>query len=119
MNRLPDRRRASSTDVARVANVSQSAVSRTFTPGASVSAETRSKVLLAAEALGYRPNRLPGMLQRDSTGMVALVVGGLTNPYYAVVLDEIAAALRDAGKLTVLVRKESSCLVKNSNCDGK
>mgnify|MGYP000262290185 CR=1 FL=1 len=46
-------RYASSTDVARLAGVSQSAVSRTYRPGASVSAETRRKVLEAAEALGY------------------------------------------------------------------
>ena len=45
-----------SIDVARLANVSQSAVSRTFTPGASVSEATREKVMDAARKLGYRPN---------------------------------------------------------------
>ena len=47
-----------SSDVAELANVSQSAVSRTFTEGASVSEETREKVLAAARTLGYRPNKL-------------------------------------------------------------
>ncbi len=45
-------------EVARLAGVSQSAVSRTFTPGASVSEATRAKVLEAAGSLGYRPNAL-------------------------------------------------------------
>ena len=45
-------------EVARLAQVSQSAVSRTFTAGASVSEETRTKVLAAAKTLGYRPNAL-------------------------------------------------------------
>ena len=42
-------------DVARRASVSQSAVSRAFTPGASVSPKTREKILKAAAELGYRP----------------------------------------------------------------
>ena len=47
-----------SLDVARLAQVSQSAVSRTFTPGASVSEVTRAKVEEAARKLGYRPNAI-------------------------------------------------------------
>jgi LacI family transcriptional regulator len=43
-------------DVAKLAGVSQSAVSRAFTPGASISAKTREKVLKAAKQLTYRPN---------------------------------------------------------------
>ncbi len=47
-----------SAEVAARAGVSQSAVSRVFTPGASASEATRRKVLEAAQALGYRPNPL-------------------------------------------------------------
>ena len=45
-------------DVAEKAGVSRAAVSRTFTPGASVSAAMRARVEAAAEALGYSPNML-------------------------------------------------------------
>jgi DNA-binding LacI/PurR family transcriptional regulator len=100
-------RRPSSTDVARLANVSQSAVSRTFTPGASVAPATRDRVLAAAEALGYRPNLLPRMLHTDRTNMIAVVAGGLLNPFYTVALDAIAKALGEAGKIVILVRVES------------
>ncbi|WP_244664805.1 LacI family DNA-binding transcriptional regulator [Candidatus Symbiopectobacterium sp. 'North America'] len=41
-----------------MAGVSRSAVSRTFTPGSSVSAETRRKVLAAAQTLNYHVNHL-------------------------------------------------------------
>src|SRR5688572_19959257 len=44
--------------VAEHAGVSQSAVSRTFTPGASISSKTRAKVLASAKELGYRPNAI-------------------------------------------------------------
>ncbi|MEM9852593.1 MAG: LacI family DNA-binding transcriptional regulator, partial [Pseudomonadota bacterium] len=50
--------KVTSIDVARRAGVSQSAVSRVFTPGASASAKTAAKVRRAAEELGYRPNVL-------------------------------------------------------------
>ena len=45
-------------EVAALAQVSQSAVSRAFTKGASVSPATREKVMAAAAALGYRPNAI-------------------------------------------------------------
>ena len=46
-------------DVADLAEVSQSAVSRTFTPGASVSEQTRRKVLAAAQKWAIGPTRWP------------------------------------------------------------
>lgn len=48
----------SAEQVAQLAGVSRSAVSRTFTPGASVAPATREKVLRAAEELGYHVNDL-------------------------------------------------------------
>ncbi|WP_242402680.1 LacI family DNA-binding transcriptional regulator, partial [Komagataeibacter kakiaceti] len=48
-------RPVTSTDVARRAGVSQSAVSRAFSHGASIAPETRRKVMEAAAALNYRP----------------------------------------------------------------
>ena len=53
---MPDK--VTSLDVARRAGVSQSAVSRVFTPGASASQKTVDKVRRAADELGYRPNVL-------------------------------------------------------------
>ncbi|WP_323991559.1 LacI family DNA-binding transcriptional regulator [Nguyenibacter sp. L1] len=88
------RRAVSSTDVARLAGVSQSAVSRTFSAAGGVSAPTRRKVLDAAAALGYRPNRIPAIMQSGRSHMVGVVVGGLDNPFYAAVLDHFAVALR-------------------------
>ena len=66
-----------SIDVARLAEVSQSAVSRTFTPGASVSPDTRSRVLEAARKLGYRPNATARTLATRLSRMIALVVSNL------------------------------------------
>ena len=51
-------KKITSLEVAKLAGVSQSAVSRVFTPGASVSKKTHEKVRKAASKLGYRPNIL-------------------------------------------------------------
>jgi DNA-binding LacI/PurR family transcriptional regulator len=89
--------------VARLAGVSQSAVSRTFTPGGVVSAATRAKVLAAAEALDYRPNLLSRSLTTGRSGLVAVAVGGLANPFHAMALESFAAGLQRAGRQVMLV----------------
>lgn len=61
-------------DVARKAGVSQSAVSRYFTPGASVSKPTRERIMRAVEALGYRPNAIARSLITQRSNMVAIIV---------------------------------------------
>jgi DNA-binding LacI/PurR family transcriptional regulator len=100
-------RYVSSTDVARLAGVSQSAVSRTYRPGASVSAEMRQKVIEAAEALGYRPSLIPQIMREHRSYLVALVVGGLYNPFYAQVLEEFARRLQAIGNQILLVHVDS------------
>ncbi len=80
-------------DVARAAGVSASAVSRVFTEGASASADTRSKVLAAAETLGYRPNALARGLVGDRTNLIALVIGRTRNIFDSLFLDTLAESL--------------------------
>jgi DNA-binding LacI/PurR family transcriptional regulator len=98
---------AASTDVARLAGVSQSAVSRTFRPGASVSEETRQKVLAAAETLGYRPSLIPRIMLTHQSHLVAIVIGGMYNPFYAMILEAFLASLQAVGKQALLVHVDS------------
>ena len=100
-------RYASSIDVARLAGVSQSSVSRTYRPDASVSAETRRKVLVAAEQLGYRPSLIPQILLNHRSYLVALVIGGMYNPFYARVLEEFTIQLHATGHQILLVHADS------------
>ena len=95
-----------STDVAKLANVSQSAVSRTFTPGASVSDSTRSKVLAAAEELGYRPNALARSLISGRSRIVGLVVAYLENHFYSIVIERLSRALQADGYHVLLFMTE-------------
>ncbi|WP_375451887.1 LacI family DNA-binding transcriptional regulator [uncultured Devosia sp.] len=82
-----------SSQVAEHAGVSQSAVSRTFTPGASISSKTRQKVLAAAKQLGYRPNAIARSLITSRSRIIAVVMAYLENLFYPDVLEELGRAL--------------------------
>lgn len=84
-------------DVGKLALVSQSAVSRTFTPGASVSKETREKVLAAAKTLGYRPNALARSLITRRSHIIALVMSYLENQFYPLVIEKLSQKLQKQG----------------------
>lgn len=86
-----------SQDVAHRAGVSQSAVSRVFTPGASVSQKTREKVRAAADALGYRPNILARSLITGQSRIIGLVVAYLNNQFYPDAIERLSHALQEQG----------------------
>jgi len=99
--------RVTSHDVSREAGVSQSAVSRAFTPGARISPETRQKVLEAAQRLGYQPNAIARSLVTRQSGIVALVIGELHNPFYPQALSQFATALEARGKRALLLTHDA------------
>lgn len=84
-------------EVARLAGVSQSTVSRVFTPGATVSAKTRRRVLETAKELGYRPNALARGLITNKTNIIGLVMRDIQNPFYPEVLEKFTIGLRKRG----------------------
>ncbi|MDJ1007929.1 MAG: LacI family DNA-binding transcriptional regulator [Paracoccaceae bacterium] len=90
-------RRVTSQDVAEHAGVSQSAVSRVFTPGASVSKKMEARVRASAEALGYRPNVLARSLITGRSRIIGLVVAYLDNQFYPEALERLSRALQAEG----------------------
>jgi DNA-binding LacI/PurR family transcriptional regulator len=72
-------------DVAKLANVSQSTVSRVLsgtTEPIPIGEETRRRVLEAVEQLGYQPNLHAGSLRGQKTHMIAIMIADITNPFY-------------------------------------
>ena len=90
-------------DVAERAGVSRSAVSRTFTDGASVSAKTRAKVEQAAAELGYAPNALASSLTTGRTKLIGLIANNFHNPLILEVFDLFTRGLQDRGLRPLLV----------------
>lgn len=72
-------------DVARLAGVSQSTVSRVLTPtssGVVISEETRSRVLAAVRELDYHPNQYARTLRGQKSQMIAMMIADISNPFY-------------------------------------
>lgn len=72
-------------DVARLAGVSQSTVSRVLnesTFAIPVSEETRQRIMAAVEALGYQPNMTARSLRTQRTQMIAVMIGDISNAFY-------------------------------------
>lgn len=105
------RKRPTLADVARIAGVSHSTASRTFTPGTSVDQQTRARVLAAAEQAGYA-RTLPGEEQKTASRTIGIVMGAFDNPFYHTVLS---------GFLEEFRRRDlrSDCLVANGLADAE
>lgn len=98
----------SAQEVAERAGVSRSAVSRTFTSGASVSPKTRQKVLDAADALGYHVNHLARGLMRNESGIVCLIVSEIGTPYRSALIRSLTQQLQNTGKIAMLINTDRS-----------
>ena len=95
---------ATSQDVAKLAGVSQSAVSRCFTKGASISSRTKLRVLEAAKKLKYKPQTfLQDSQNIEDSGLVGVILPYITNRFYPEVLTELHEALRLSGFRILLI----------------
>ncbi|AVV44131.1 LacI family DNA-binding transcriptional regulator [Streptomyces sp. ID05-04B] len=86
-----------SADVARLAGVSRKTVSRVLNNEPYVSEKARTKVLAAAEELGYRLNQAARTLASGRTGSIGVVALGTAGYGTASLLVHIERAVRDAG----------------------
>ena len=100
--------------VAERAGVSGSAVSRTFTDGASVSDKMRRKVEKAAKELGYSPNALASSLTTGRTKLIGLVSNNFHNPIFLEVFDLFTRGLQDRGLRPLLVNLSDETAPENS-----
>ncbi len=96
-------RRATSYDVAELAGVSQSTVSRAFTPDAPISTALRKKVLMVARRLNYQPNAVARSLTTNRSRVVAFFVPNIGNPIYPFVLDAFSRRLRALDRQILLL----------------
>lgn len=90
-------RRSTSYDVARLAGVSQSAVSRCFRAGASVAPATRAAVLRAAAALGYAPNQMARSLITRRSRIMGVLISEATTESYPGLLLHLGREIQAAG----------------------
>jgi LacI family gluconate utilization system Gnt-I transcriptional repressor len=93
----PRRRTLTLRDVSAAANVSEMTVSRVLRNSDDVSEQTRDRVLKAARALGYVPNKIAGALASQRTHLVTVVIPSLSNLVFPEVLSGISDVLDGTG----------------------
>ncbi len=84
-------------DVSDASGVSEMTVSRVLRNRADVSPATREKVLAAAKALGYVPNKIAGALASQRVNLVGVVIPSLANMVFPEVLSGISDGLEASG----------------------
>jgi LacI family transcriptional regulator len=94
---VPLARSATMADVARLAGVSVSTVSRTLSGTRAVDPAMQRRVTEAAEELGYQVNLVGRALRQTRTSTVGLVVPDLENPYFSALAQQLSRAFSDPG----------------------
>jgi DNA-binding LacI/PurR family transcriptional regulator len=92
-------------DIAAMARVSQSTVSRVLNNAPTrvpIAPETRERVILAARELGYRPNPLARGLRGASTMLLGAVVRDITDPFFAGAVEALSVEAMAHGYNVVL-----------------
>jgi len=96
------RSRVTSSDVAKLAGVNQSTVSRALSGDGNVSPETRKRVEDAAETLGYSPNAIARSLITRQTNIIGIVTADITIPFQPYVLEKFIQKLQAIGKQVLI-----------------
>jgi LacI family transcriptional regulator len=99
--------RSSMRQVAEMAGVAMSSVSRVLSGHPDVSPAMRERVMEAVERLGYEPDLLAQSLRRKATRSVGFVVGDISNPLLAEITLGAETTLREAGYSMLLTNSEN------------
>jgi DNA-binding LacI/PurR family transcriptional regulator len=89
-------------EVARQAGVTAATVSNVLRGRGKVGAQTRERVLAAAQSLGYRPNLNARALAEGRPSTIALVVSSIANPFYPEFALAVERAVRERGYFLVV-----------------
>ena len=92
-------------DIARLSGVSQSTVSRVLNDAVTtvpIAADTRERVLEAADRLGYRPNPLARGLRGAKTMLLGIIVREIADPFFAPAVEAVSMRARERSYNVVL-----------------
>ncbi|WP_079477732.1 LacI family DNA-binding transcriptional regulator [Halobacillus salinus] len=84
-------------DVAELAGLSKSTVSRVINHYPHVSQEKKERVYQAMETLGYVPNSSARSLRNKKTKMIAVIVPRLMNPFFGQLVESMEVAVNQQG----------------------
>ncbi len=94
------------TDVAQLAGVSPTTVSRVINKKGYLSEKTVKKVQDAMRELGYQPNNLARSLQGKSAKLVGLIFPTISNVFYAELISHLESQLFNRGYKTIICNSQ-------------
>jgi DNA-binding LacI/PurR family transcriptional regulator len=100
------KKNATQKDVAKLAGVSQAAVSRFISGNGSISDDVRERIVSAIALVNYQPDPIGRGLSNGQFDIVAIVMANITNPWYPVVLEKITRELHERGLQVMLFNAE-------------
>lgn len=96
-----------STDIARLAGVSQATVSRVLSGSSRISEATRSKVMRVVEDVGYVPNAFAQAMRTRQSRTIGVAVSRVTNPVVPEILEALGARISGLGRRMVVWNTDS------------
>lgn len=121
-------------EVAKIAGVSASTVSRVMNGTANVDDSKKQRVLAAIEQTGFRPNELARALYKKSSKIIGVILPNIENPFFS----ELAKAIeeeayrggyrillcnsddnpeKEAANIQMLVQMKADGIIITTNCD--
>src|SRR5512137_402414 len=104
-------------DIARLANVSHTTVSRALNDKSRICRETKEKIISIAKELNYRPNFVARSLVMKRTRTLGLVITTIVNPFYPELAQEIEATARALGYTIILCSTHSDLSIEGESID--
>lgn len=93
-------------DVARLAAVSVATVSNALNATRPVAPATRTRVLKAAQALGYTPHAAARSMRGRGSGLIGLIVADITNPFFTSLVQSVERAANAHGYAVLLCNSD-------------
>ena len=104
-------------DIAKLAGVNPSTVSRALTTPGRINATTEAKVREAAKQLNYRVNPFARALPTGKTKTIALMVADITNPVFFKLVRGAELAASEVGYTLVIAESQESSLVESATLE--
>ncbi|GAA0067443.1 LacI family DNA-binding transcriptional regulator [Clostridium perfringens] len=93
-------------DIARLAGVGVSTVSRVINDHPDVKDETREKILRIIKESNYIPNNSARILKKNNTNNIGVLVKGVFNPFFAEMINIIGNRINEAGYTMILQQND-------------
>ncbi|MEM8857784.1 MAG: LacI family DNA-binding transcriptional regulator [Chloroflexota bacterium] len=97
------RKKTTIDDVAREAGVSRQTVSRAINGMGGISANTRERIMVMVDEMGYEPSRLARGMAGSQTHTIGLVIGDIGNPSHADIFQSLYK-LAEAEQYNIMLR---------------